>query len=56
MDDWDSEYDKGKVKKVKSKRGGPDAWQAGVNVFMKASQRGGRKDFGGKRKQQRQPK
>lgn len=39
-DDWDAEYDKGKVKKVKSKRGGPDAWQQGINMFGKIAVRG----------------
>ena len=60
VDDWDSEYDKGKVKKVKSKRGGPDAWQQGVNVFMKAKEHGRGRGRGGgsmgKRKNQRQQK
>lgn len=56
VDDWDAEYDKGKVKKVKSKRGGPDAWQQGTNVFLKVSRGGKRPQFGGKRQKQRQQK
>ena len=46
-DDWDAEYDKGKVKKVKSKRGGPDAWQQSVDVFGKVGRSRGRGGFGG---------
>lgn len=52
VDDWDAQYDMGKVKKVKSKRGGSDVWQEGVNVFMKASGRDKHRGFGGKRANQ----
>ena len=54
MDDWDADYDKGKVKKVKSKRRGPDAWQQGTNVFLKTSRGGKRHHSVGKGKK-RQP-
>lgn len=46
-DDWDAEYDKGKVKKVKSNRGGPDAWQQSVDVFGKVGRSRGRGGFRG---------
>ncbi|KAL3140259.1 hypothetical protein ABBQ38_004530 [Trebouxia sp. C0009 RCD-2024] len=49
-DEYDTEYDMGKQKKVKSKRGGPDVWQQGTNIFCKTAARGrgrGQGRFGG---------
>ncbi|KAL3153836.1 hypothetical protein ABBQ32_013412 [Trebouxia sp. C0010 RCD-2024] len=49
-DEYNTEYDMGKQKKVKSKRGGPDAWQQGTNIFCQTAARGrgrGQGRFGG---------